>query len=279
MMQKQVPVNPDEKASGGFFEILSIVVQAVLIALVIRTFLFQPFTIPSGSMRPTLLVGDYLFVSKYSYGYSKYSLPFSPNLFSGRIWGSEPKRGDVLVFRLPSNTSYDYIKRVVGLPGDRIQVLNGQLIINGKPVERTKIGETTDVDVIGDMPNTAFKESHLYDPNSDLPVSVYREKMDNGVQYNTFDLGSPYWRDTDRVFTIQPGHYFMMGDNRNNSEDSRFSVGQVPYENLVGRANIIFFSIGNGASAWQIWNWPFDVRWSRMFSFVQTIKNVPTGQK
>lgn len=275
MKQTQVPNNPDEKASGGFFEMLSIIVQAVIIALVIRTFLFQPFTIPSGSMRPTLLVGDYLFVSKYSYGYSKYSLPLSPDLFSGRIWGSEPKRGDVLVFRLPSDTSIDYIKRVVGLPGDRIQVIDGVLYINDKAVERTKIGETTNVDVIGDMPNTG----RLFDPKRDQPVAVYREKMDNGVEYITFDLGQRYWRDTDRVYTIQPGHYFMMGDNRNNSEDSRFSVGQVPYENLVGRANLIFFSIGNGASAWQLWKWPFDVRWSRMFSFVQTIKDVPTGQK
>lgn len=274
MTRNQVPVNPDEKKSGGFFEILSIVVQAIIIALVIRTFLFQPFTIPSGSMRPTLLVGDYLFVSKYAYGYSKYSLPLSPNLFSGRIWGSEPKRGDVLVFRLPSNPSVDYIKRVVGLPGDRIQVTNSVLYINDKPVERTKIGETTDVDMIGDMPGSG----RLYNPATDYPVGVYREKMDNGVEYNTFDIGlSP--GDNTNVYTVEPGHYFMMGDNRDNSEDSRFSVGQVPYENLIGRANVIFFSIGNGASAWQLWNWPIDVRWSRMFSFVQTIKDVPTGQK
>ncbi|UXM95976.1 signal peptidase I [Bartonella sp. HY329] len=274
MTQTQVPKNPDELTTGGIFEIISIVLQALIIAVVIRTFLFQPFTIPSGSMRPTLLVGDYLFVSKFSYGYSKYSLPFSPDLFSGRIWGSEPKRGDVLVFRLPSDPSIDYIKRVVGLPGDRIQVTDGVLYINDKAVERTKVGETIDVDMIGDMPRT----NRLFDPKLDQPVIVYREKMDNGVEYNTFDLGL-YPGDNTNVYTVSPGHYFMMGDNRDNSEDSRFSVRQVPYENLIGRANIIFFSIGNGASAWQLWKWPFDARWSRMFSFVQTIKDVPTGQK
>lgn len=272
MKQKHPPANPDHKKSGGFFEFLSMIIQAVVIAVIFQTFLFQPFTIPSGSMRPTLLIGDYLFVSKYSYGYSKYSLPFSPNLFSGRIWGSEPKRGDVLVFRPPHNLDLYYIKRVVGLPGDRIQMKSSVLYINDKPVKRTKIGQTIDQDMTGDIRGTDC--GYRLDINK--PVSVYREKMDNGVEYNTFDICLTPQDNTD-IYTLKPGHYFMMGDNRDGSDDSRLNVGQVPYENLVGRANLIFFSIRDGAAAWQLWKWPSDVRWSRMFKFVQTIKDVPTG--
>ncbi|WP_173931261.1 signal peptidase I [Chelativorans sp. Marseille-P2723] len=240
------------KKSGGLGETVNVIVQALLLALVIRTLLFQPFSIPSGSMRPTLLEGDYLFVTKWAYGYSRHSLPFSPPIFSGRIWGSPPERGDVAVFKFPPDPSLDYIKRVIGLPGDRVQMRDGQLFINGEAVKREKIGEINDPDIT-EMPR---------------PVDVYRETLPNGVSYETLDLSPNSIGDNTREFVVPEGHYFMMGDNRDNSTDSRFSVGFVPEENLVGRANIIFFSISGGASPLEIWRWPSEVRLSRIFTWV-----------
>ncbi|MBS3650674.1 signal peptidase I [Pseudaminobacter sp. 19-2017] len=241
------------KKSGGLGETVNVIFQALILALVIRTLLFQPFSIPSGSMRPTLLEGDYLFVTKWSYGYSRYSLPFSPNLFSGRIFGSSPERGDVVVFKFPPNPSLDYIKRVVGLPGDRIQMRGGQLFINGEAVSREKVGEINDPDVT----------------EVDRPVDVFRETLPNGVSYETLDLTPNGIGDDTREYVVPPGHYFMMGDNRDNSTDSRFTVGYVPEENLVGRANIIFFSIAGGASPLEIWKWPTELRPWRLFNFVR----------
>jgi signal peptidase I len=242
-----------QKKSGGLGETVSVIVQALLLALVIRTFLFQPFSIPSGSMRPTLLEGDYLFVTKWAYGYSRHSMPFSPNLFSGRIFGGEPERGDVVVFKFPPNPSIDYIKRVIGLPGDRIQVSDGQLLINGEPVLREKTGEIENPDIT----------------EENRPVAVYRETLPNGVSYDTLDLNPNTPGDNTREFVVPEGHYFMMGDNRDNSTDSRFNVGFVPAENLVGRANIIFFSIAGGASPLEIWRWPAEMRPSRIFDMVR----------
>ncbi|TKB51944.1 MAG: signal peptidase I, partial [Mesorhizobium sp.] len=198
-----------QKKSGGLGETVSVIVQALLLALVIRTLLFQPFSIPSGSMRPTLLEGDYLFVTKWSYGFSRYSLPFGPNIFSGRIWGSEPKRGDVVVFKFPPDPSVDYIKRVVGLPGDKIQVKDGQLFINDVSVPRVKVGQIDNRDIT----------------EENGPVDVYRETLPNGVTYDTLDLTQASIGDNTKEFTVPPGHYFMMGDNRDNSSDSRFTVG------------------------------------------------------
>ncbi len=241
-----------KKNSGGLGETISVIVQALILALVIRTFLFQPFSIPSGSMRPTLLEGDYLFVTKWAYGYSRHSLPFSPPLFSGRIWGSEPKRGDVVVFKFPPNPSIDYIKRVVGLPGDKIQVREGVLYINDEAVRREKVGQINDPDIT----------------ETDRPVDVYRETLPNGVSYDTLDLTPNGIGDNTREFVVPEGHYFMMGDNRDNSSDSRFSVGYVPAENLVGRANIIFFSIAGGASPLELWRWPSEVRATRIFNWI-----------
>ncbi|MBN9070057.1 MAG: signal peptidase I [Rhizobiales bacterium] len=241
-----------EKKAGGLGETVSVVIQALLLALVIRTFLFQPFSIPSGSMRPTLLEGDYLFVTKWSYGYSHFSLPFSPDIFSGRIWGGEPKRGEVVVFKYPPNPSLDYIKRVIGLPGDHIQMRGGVLYINGVAVPREKVGQIDNPDIT----------------EVDRPVDVYRETLPNGVSYDTLDLTPNSVGDDTREFVVPPGHYFMMGDNRDNSADSRFTVGYVPYENLVGRANIIFFSIAGGASPLEFWKWPTQMRPSRLFNFV-----------
>ena len=243
-----------KRREGGFAETVRVVFHALVIALVIRTFLFQPFNIPSGSMIPTLLVGDYLFVSKYSYGYTHYSLPFSPPLFPGRILGGEIQRGDVVVFRLPKDDSIDYIKRVVGLPGDRIQVVDGVLNINGQPVKHERID-----DYVTDEEGVVQR------------VKRYRETLPNGVTYTTLDLTDNGFYDNTPVYTVPAGDYFMMGDNRDNSTDSRVlsQVGYVPYENIIGKAQIIFFSIGNGAHAWEVWRWPWTVRWSRLFTLVR----------
>ncbi|WP_375670920.1 signal peptidase I [Bartonella sp. SD1336NMGDW] len=257
MIQKD-KVHKKEK-KGGVREFISVLIQALLLAAVIRTLFFQPFSIPSGSMRPTLLVGDYLFVSKYAYGYSHFSIPFSPPLFSGRIWASQPQRGDVVVFRLPSNPKIDYIKRVVGLPGDRIQVRQSILYINDEAVSRHFMGEIDNSDIT----------------EVNYPVEVYRETMPNGVSYDTLDLAFIPKVDDTKVFEVPQEHYFMMGDNRDNSDDSRLDVGYVPEENLIGRASVIFFSISNGSSAWQVWRWPFDVRWKRLFSFINTVHDLP----
>ena len=243
-----------KKKEGGIAETVRVVINALIIALVIRTLLFQPFNIPSESMKATLLVGDYLFVSKYSYGYTHYSLPFSPRLFSGRIFGSALKRGDVVVFRLPRDDSVDYIKRVVGLPGDKIQMIDGVLNINGTPVKRERVE-----DYVSDEDGVSQR------------VKQYRETLPNGVSYVTMDLTDNGFLDNTQVYTVPPDHYFMMGDNRDNSTDSRVlsQVGYVPYENIIGKAQIIFFSLRDGTHAWEIWRWPWDVRWSRMFTLVR----------
>jgi signal peptidase I len=243
-----------KRTEGGFLETVKVVFQALIIALVIRTFLFQPFNIPSGSMKATLLVGDYLFVSKYSYGYSHFSLPLSPPIFSGRIMGSEPSRGDIVVFRLPKDTSTDYIKRVIGLPGDRIQVIDGVVNINGAPVKRERI------------------EDFLETEESPRPTRVkrWRETLPNGVSYEALDLVDNGFADNTQIYTVPAGEYFMMGDNRDNSTDSRFSqVGTVPFENIVGRAQLIFFSVYEGEQAWQFWRWPVSIRWNRLLTIVR----------
>ena len=240
-----------KRQEGGIAETARVIVHALIIALVIRTLLFQPFNIPSGSMQNTLLIGDYLFVSKFSYGYTHYSLPFSPPLFSGRIWSAEPQRGDVVVFRFPKDDSIDYIKRVIGLPGDRIQVRDEHLYINDDPVKRERI-EDGETDEFGRT----------------IPVKRWRETLPNGVTYVTLETpGRPNLANT-KIFEVPPGHYFMMGDNRDNSSDSRADVGFVPFENLIGRAQVIFFSI-QGEHAWAIWTWPWSVRWGRLLTLVR----------
>lgn len=244
-----------KRKEGGFAETVRVVVHALIIAAVIRTFLFQPFNIPSGSMKATLLVGDYLFVSKYTYGYSHFSLPYSPPLFSGRILASEPKRGDVLVFRLPKDDSVDYIKRVIGLPGDRIQMIDGVLQINGQPVKRERVEDFVDTDENGRVQR----------------IKRWRETLPNGVVHTTLDLTERGYYDNTDVYTVPAGHFFMMGDNRDNSTDSRVlsAVGYVPFENIVGRAEIIFFSVAEGERAWAVWRWPWAVRWDRLFTIVR----------
>jgi signal peptidase I len=243
-----------QATKGAVREIVDVVVPALVIALVFQALLFQPFRIPSESMKPTLLIGDYLFVSKYSYGYSRYSLPLSLPLFSGRILAAPPARGDVAVFRLPADDSADYIKRVIGLPGDRIEMRGGVLHINGEPVRRERIEDYVDPEQL--------------DP---IRVDRWHETLPNGVAHSTLDLVEDGPLDNTRVYRVPDGHYFMMGDNRDDSTDSRVlgQVGYVPFENLVGRAEVVFFSVRTGAEAWQFWLWPWTVRAQRLFQPVR----------
>jgi len=242
------------KQQGGVWETIKVVVEALLIALVFRTFLFHPFNIPSGSMEPTLLIGDYLFVSKFSYGYSRYSFPIDLPFIHGRIWEGVPKRGDVVVFRPPREPQTDYIKRVIGLPGDKIQMIDGVLSINGKAVPKVAEGEWEGEGRFG----------------NNTPVPQFRETLDDGANYLTLDMGDFPQADNTRVYEVPPDHYFLMGDNRDNSQDSRFldgPVGYVPAENLVGRADIIFFSV-DGSPAWAFWKWPWSVRPGRILNLL-----------
>lgn len=255
-MTNQTPGEPAKARSGGWGETIRVIVEALLIAVVIRTLLFQPFSIPSGSLIPTLLIGDYLFVSKFSYGFSRHSFPFSAAPFSGRIWAAEPTRGDIAVFKLPKDNETDYIKRVIGLPGDRVQVLDGRLHINGQPVQKVADGFIEDRDAFGRVAR----------------VPRFRETLPNGVSYHVIEReGNRGYFDNTVEFVVPAGHFFMMGDNRDNSTDSRDlqSVGFVPFENFVGKAQIIFFSIEEGTPAWQVWRWPTDVRWNRIFQMVR----------
>jgi len=237
------------KSSGGVMDTVKTVVYAIVIALLVRTVAFEPFNIPSGSMIPTLLVGDYLFVSKYSYGYSRYSLPLGLDLFSGRLFFTMPKRGDVAVFRLPSDPSVDYIKRIVGLPGDKIQVIAGVLNINGVPVKRERVPDFLEVD-------GSYRHA----------VVQYIETLPGGKEHPILELSTTGPLDNTPIFEVPSGYFFGMGDNRDNSQDSRTTqVGFVPFENLVGRAEFLFFSTDGSARLWEIWRWPLAIRYDRLF--------------
>jgi signal peptidase I len=229
---------------------------AAFFFLFMPTLLFQPFRIPSSSMEGTLEVGDYLFVSKFSYGYSQYSFPFfTPVAFAGRVMDRPAERGDVVVFRLPQDPAQDYIKRVIGLPGDRVQMIRGVVHVNGEPAKLERIEDRVIV----------------HEDGSEERIARYNETLPGGVKHVVLDQNPDAIYDDTEEFLVPPGHYFMMGDNRDNSNDSRVpgsGVGFVPAQNLVGKAEIVFFSHDGSAQLWEFWKWPFAIRYSRFLNFI-----------
>ena len=242
------------KSKNSFSELVKTLFVAGIIAISFRSLFFEPFNIPSGSMVPTLLVGDYLFVSKYSYGYSKYSFPFGFLPFNKRFLYSSPERGDVIVFRKPGDESVDYIKRLVGLPNDTIQVKNGILFINGEEVKRKKISIGKIKNIYGDEKIlTEYSETFLNNNSHKILESSDSDPFDNTIE-----------------FKVPEKHFFFMGDNRDNSRDSRSSdVGFVPQINLIGKAQILFFSHNSKASFYEFWKWPNSIRFSRIFQAIK----------
>jgi len=256
-MSENVQAAHTPEKSGAVAEIVEIiktVVYALAIALFLRVLFFQPFTIPSASMEPNLYEGDYIIVSKYAYGYSRHSIPFSPPVFEGRIMARAPQRGDVVVFKLPRDGHTDYVKRLIGLPGDRIQMRDGLLYLNGEQVRRENLGTSRQDSGYGFVRD----------------VTKYREILPGGRAFLTSDFGPEHDLDDTEVYVVPEGHFFMMGDNRDNSSDSRVipeagGVGFVPAENLVGKAEIILLSWHPGASIFKPWTWVMDARPSRFF--------------
>ncbi|MDR3078757.1 MAG: signal peptidase I [Rickettsiales bacterium] len=242
--EKQNPEPQREDQDGNLRELLESVFYALILAILIRSFLYEPFHIPSGSMKPGLMEGDFIFVSKFSYGYSKYSLPFGIPILRDRIFnGRKPKRGDVIVFKLPRNPKINYIKRLLGLPGDSVVVKNNLVYVNGEEIPREYLGEYED----------PLEHSTLLSFSENLEGKSYRVLQD--TKYNLYGDGE---------FTVPEGHYFFMGDNRDNSSDSRFTeTGFVPYVNLVGRAVIVVFSKKD--SLLKFWKWPVVFRSKRFF--------------
>ena len=232
-------------------ENIKTIIYALIIAIIIRSFLFQPFYIPSSSMEPNLLVGDRLFVSKYSYGYSRHSLPFSPNLTNKRYFSKNPERGDVVVFKTPADNRTDYIKRLIGLPGDTLQIIDGDLYLNNQKIQRNKIEITININC----------------GNKILNVKAFEEILPNGKKYVAVYNKEGTMQNTDK-FIVPDDHYFFMGDNRDCSKDSRFlsSVGYVAFNNLVGRASIIFFSNNKKkGNFFKFWKWHKSIRIDRFF--------------
>ena len=228
---------------------------ALLIALFIRSFLFQPFYIPSSSMEPNLLIGDRLFVSKYSYGYSQHSFPFSPKIFSGRILKNSPNRGDVVVFKTPADNRTDYIKRLIGLPGDKVQIINKDLYLNGIKVEKKQVQTSLNISCGGE----------------NLEADVYEETLPNGIRYLAIYRKNGSMINSDQ-YIVPDDHYFFLGDNRDCSRDSRFlsSVGYVDFNNLVGKARIIFFSSDKKkGSLLKFWDWNQIIRKDRLFKKIK----------
>ena len=226
-------------------------IYALIIAVLLRSLLYQPFYIPSSSMEPTLLVGDRLFVSKFTYGYSKHSFPFSPPIYKKRIFFKEPQRGDLVVFKTPSDNRTDYIKRLIGVPGDTLQFINGDIYLNKKKIIKSKIDESMSIRC----------------GKINFPVKIYEETLPNGVKYKTAYNSAGTLQNTD-VYTVPDNNYFFLGDNRDCSKDSRFlsEVGYVNKLNLVGKAELIFFSNDTlKSSVLKFWNWRDSFRFKRTF--------------
>lgn len=264
-MDKKATISPmtKEGESETLWEMIKPVLYAVIIAMLFRTFLYQPFTIPSESMLKNLMVGDYLLVSKFSYGYSHHSLPFSPKIFSGKIFASDVERGDVAVFRLPRDPDIYYIKRIIGLPGDMLQMKAGKLYINGEMVKSKRLDDYV-----------RYKEDRIGTKiqRREERFKQYEETLPNGKSFITLDMRYSMLDDTD-VFRVPDGHYFAMGDNRDNSTDSRVArrndgVGYVPAENVIGRAEWITLSFDNGAKLWEFWKWFPAERRARFFTSI-----------
>ena len=238
-----------------FIDNLKTIIYALIIAIFIRSIIIQPFYIPSSSMEPNLLVGDRLFVTKYSFGYSKHSFPFSPSIFKGRILSKTPSRGDVIVFKTPSDNRTDYIKRLIGIPGDKIRFIDGDLHINNNQVLKTR---------------TSISDT-IYCGNKIIPVNTFDEKLPNGIIHKTVYSKNYSFQNSDE-FIIPLKHYFFLGDNRDCSKDSRFltSVGYVHENNLVGKAQFIFFSSDyRVASIFKFWKWQETIRVNRFFKKIK----------
>ena len=260
------------KAFEQVKELFKTIGGAFLIALVFRSFVFDPFNIPSGSMVPRLLVGDYLWVSKWSYGYSRYSFPLGLDIFQGRLFDTAPTRGDVVVFKTPQDNSTDFIKRVIGLPGDQIQMRGGQVFINGVAVPKRRIEDfvvpMTPSDDCSRDHATADAPTRLPDGRQVCVYPQFEETLPGGRKIHVLDqIYSPRADDT-QVYVVPADNYFMMGDNRDDSADSRFAVpegiGFVPKENLVGKAQVTWFSIDYTAHWYEFWKWPLSIRLSRI---------------
>jgi signal peptidase I len=232
--------------------ILAFIIPTYLVTGTARSLVTQPFNIPAASEEPTLLIGDYLFVSKWTYGYSRYSFPFALIPFEGRFFASEPELGDTVVFKFPPDGETDYIKRVVGLPGDRVQMRDGGLYINDVAVPKVRIEDY--VEDIGDGTRR---------------VPRFRETLPNGVSYDVLDRDPQGPLDNTQVFVVPEGHFFTMGDNRDNSADSRVDVGYVPFENLVGKAEVLFFSTNGSARIWEVWKWFGAIRYARIGQYIE----------
>ncbi len=241
------------KNKNSFINNFKSIALAIFIALLIRSFIAETFNIPSSSMKPNLLVGDFIFVSKWSYGYSRHSLPFSIPLIPGKIFEKLPKRGDVAVFKTPYDNRTDYIKRVIGLPGDEIKIINGQILINDELILRKKTNDFVDIGKNKKTKRLRKYREYFYDKEIDV-----LDLMDNGIVDNT------------QLYEVPKKHFFVMGDNRDNSQDSRFlnKVGYVPVENLVGKAQFIFFSLEN-SRFFEIWKWPSSIRFERLMNKIK----------
>jgi signal peptidase I len=253
MSQTMLKAEKPAKKKSELRDTVVVIIEALVIALVFRTFLYQPFSIPTASMQSTLMIGDYFIASKFTWGFGKYSFPIALP-FNGRFFAmAEPQRGEIAVFRNEVSNE-DYIKRVIGLPGDRIQMREGRLYINGTMVERRQIGEAVDTDSDGRT----------------VPVLVYEETLPNGVTHIIQEVSDDQFLDDTEEYVGPPAPNCMMGDNRDRSQDSRVlsAVGYVPFDNFIGKAEARFFSITDNIPPWQLWEWPANVRWDRMFESV-----------
>ena len=241
------------KNKNSIISNLKSIFLAIFIALIIRSFFAEPFNIPSGSMKPNLLVGDFIFVSKWSYGFSKHSLPFSIPLIPKKIFSKLPQRGDVVVFKTPEDNRTDYIKRVIGLPGDRIQIIDGKIIINDNLILSKRLNDFIDTDKNSSIKRIRKYKEYFFDKEIEV-----LDIMDQGIADNT------------SLYIVPEGHFFVMGDNRDNSQDSRFTniVGYIPFENLIGKAQFIFFSLENSRFL-EFWKWPKAIRTNRLFMQIQ----------